>query len=674
MNGGHILGRQVLPGLAFALALSGSSSAFAQCAISSIQTNIFTNLFSNYASAVAASSGGIAGALGNLNTAFQTQQGSAFVSAPSDPKPDQPGGGVWVRGVGGEVNNKFTTNSNATVFNNQSVGFIPNGTFTQNSNCSGSVHESFAGMQVGQDISRLNWGGWNVHVGATSGYLASHAFANNGGSSDFEVPFVGGYVVATYGRFFADLMVREEFYNISQTDFSFGTYNQRSSAHALSVSSSAGYNIALPNNWFIEPSGGFTWSRATVDSFNVGSPTLTIGGFGSFFPGLFLATVTTDPIQSELGRLSLRAGTTLTSGNFILQPFASVSAFKEFAGNVTSSVVTNPRSADFTFSSTNSTSRVGTYGQYSIGLAAQVQNTGWLGFVRADYRNGANIEGWSGNAGLRYQFSPEQVVAVMPTKAPVKAHASGIIATNWTGFYAGGVLGGEFGKTDIRFVGDPNNEGTNPRAAGFLGGGVLGYNFQFPSNWVLGVEGDLTATNLKGSATCGLANGRDAHGFAFPGSFVLNAPVFNPAVQGCQNTSDWVATAAARFGYSFDRTLLYAKAGWAWAEDRVNTNCIFGPNSGLQATGLVACYNPALQLTNGSSTSGMRNGWVVGIGTEFNLGHNWSAKAEYDYMDLGTRTALSTDGTTIFRDSGAINQVKIGVNYHFGPSLIAAKY
>ncbi len=133
-------------------------------------------------------------------------------------------------------------------------------------------------MQVGTDISRLNVWNWNVHVGVTSGYLGSHAFANNGSASDFEVPFLGGYVVATYGRFFADLMVRKEFYNGSMTDFSFATYNQRFEGQGLSVSTSAGYNFPLANNWFIEPSGGFIWSRATVDSFNVAQPFVPIAG------------------------------------------------------------------------------------------------------------------------------------------------------------------------------------------------------------------------------------------------------------------------------------------------------------------------------------------------------------------------------------------------------------
>jgi opacity protein-like surface antigen len=65
----------------------------------------------------------------------------------------------------------------------------------------------------------------------------------------------------------------------------------------------------------------------------------------------------------------------------------------------------------------------------------------------------------------------------------------------------------------------------------------------------------------------------------------------------------------------------------------------------------------------------------VGYGTEFDLGNNWSAKAEYDYIDLGSRTTLTSDGVTVMRDSGAISQVKIGLNYRFSPGgTVVAKY
>jgi opacity protein-like surface antigen len=663
---------RILAGFAFAMAISTGSGAFAQnCTTTAVGPGAV--FLGAAAAAGGAAAGAFAGALGNMSTAFLSQQGSAFVSAPGDPKPDQPGGGVWVRGVGGEVTNKFSTNASGTITSAASGPpfFLPAGLFNTQSQatCPGTVRETFAGMQVGQDIARLNWGGWNVHLGTTAGYLSSHATDSSGGSSDFQVPFLGTYLVATHGRFFADIMVREEFYSANLTNPTVGLFGQQVGANGLSVAVSSGYNFALANNWFIEPSAGFIWSRTNVDSFNVSGGAVANGIVSSY---------STAPIESEIGRLSLRVGTTIASGNMIWQPFGSVSVFHEFAGNVTSTASSLPNGAfvtvgfcpvcqtvPITLTGASSTTRVGTYGQYSLGLAAQVVNTGWLGFVRVDYRNGNNIEGWTGNAGLRYQFTPEMIAAVMPTKAPVKAMGTVIAPTNWTGFYVGGFLGVGYGKTDIRFVGDPGGAGNNPRALGALGGGQIGYNYQV-NKWVFGAEGDFGAANLHGAKTCGTDSGKDATGAEVR---------FSPAFLNCQNVVNWMVTAAARVGYAWEHTLFYVKAGGAWADDNVNVSCIFGPLNGTFGPGNSACVNRVVALTNGFSTSGHRSGWLLGYGTEFDLGRNWSAKAEYDYIAFGARTALATDGVTTLRDGGAISQVKIGVNYRFsGPGAVIAKY
>ena len=53
---------------------------------------------------------------------------------------------------------------------------------------------------------------------------------------------------------------------------------------------------------------------------------------------------------------------------------------------------------------------------------------------------------------------------------------------------------------------------------------------------------------------------------------------------------------------------------------------------------------------------------------------NWFAKAEYDYLSFGRHTALATDGTTFLTDRSSISQVKVGVNYRFGPGVVVAKY
>ena len=62
------------------------------------------------------------------------------------------------------------------------------------------------------------------------------------------------------------------------------------------------------------------------------------------------------------------------------------------------------------------------------------------------------------------------------------------------------------------------------------------------------------------------------------------------------------------------------------------------------------CVNQAgVVFANGTGfgTSSTRVGWTIGYGAEFDLGRNWSAKAEYDYLSFGRHTALASDGTTI---------------------------
>src|SRR5262245_28708156 len=55
--------------------------------------------------------------INTVNTSFLTST-SAFVSAPGGPRPDQQGGGVWIRGMAGTVDNNNTgTTTIPSVFN-----------------------------------------------------------------------------------------------------------------------------------------------------------------------------------------------------------------------------------------------------------------------------------------------------------------------------------------------------------------------------------------------------------------------------------------------------------------------------------------------------------------------------------------------------------------------------
>ena len=143
-----------------------------------------------------------------------------------------------------------------------------------------------------------------------------------------------------------------------------------------------------------------------------------------------------------------------------------------------------------------------------------------------------------------------------------------------------------------------------------------------------------------------------------------------------------MATITGRLGYSWGRTLFYAKGGAAFEDSSTSVNCIYGPTGStplVDTTGAVvgmrSCVNQAGVATAGFSTPNYtRVGWTVGYGTEFDLGKNWSAKAEYDYLSFDRHTALASDGTTFLTDKSHVSQVKVGVNYRFGPTAVVAKY
>ena len=246
---------------AFAQAPPPLTTTFQNCTTTQVATPTTINNIGTLAVPTSSTASAISATIGNVNTAFLGQQGSAFVSAPGNPAPDQPGGGVWVRGVGGGVNVSSTSRSTGVStqgganFNTASTG------------CATSQRQTFAGAQVGADIARLNWSGWNLHLGTVAGYLSAKTTDNAGFGNNFEVPFFGTYLVATKGRFFADLMVRQEYYNMTLNNPGFSFANQPIGAHGYSISASTGYNFDLSQGWFIEPSAGFVYSRTSVDNF-----------------------------------------------------------------------------------------------------------------------------------------------------------------------------------------------------------------------------------------------------------------------------------------------------------------------------------------------------------------------------------------------------------------------
>lgn len=610
------------------LAVFAASEAQAQC----VQTGLGGLVGDFLPLAQGGAVNSLVSVLNTVNTAFLTQS-TAFVGAPGNPQSDQSAGGVWVRGIGGTAETQ-----NTGVLNNMTVGGVG---LPGDITCQTRTRQDFAGYQVGADLGRLNiaGSGTNIHWGVTAGYAESNARDVTPGAGtfkgNFQVPFVGLYAALTRGSFFADAQVRWDFYQNRLTDQANGLFGQDFDARGMSVTGNVGYQFQLGNGWFVEPSAGAVWSRVTVDPLNV-SGTFVIGT-GLAPPG----TIQVGDVESFLGRASVRVGTNFTSGGVAWQPFFTASVFHEFAGNVLTNISGDLGplvGVPLTFGGTLSTSRVGTYGQFAAGIAGQILNTGWLGYGRVDYRIGENIEGISVNAGLRYQFTPTMLAAAARPgiyKAPVKALPVSEGPYNWTGLYIGVNAGSLWGFSNwSNLDGDPTATGrVDPKTTGVMAGGQIGFNYQMGS-FVLGVEADADWTNANGAYSC-------------PNTFFAT----------CHANVHSVATLAGRLGFALNRTMFFAKGGAAWSEAVYEGS--FNP------TGIVFA-------TSGNDS---RSGWMVGGGFEFGLTPNWSAKAEYNFMDFGTRHITFSNAE--FADIRlTVNTVKVGVNYRFGfaPVAVAASY
>jgi outer membrane immunogenic protein len=240
------------------------------------------------------------------------------------------------------------------------------------------------------------------------------------------------------------------------------------------------------------------------------------------------------------------------------------------------------------------------------------------------------------------------------TKAPVVAPVS-----NWSGFYVGGNLGYGWGdgNTDFSFLPSPeifgdNNTTLGARSTGVTGGAQLGYNWQIGS-LVTGLEADIQGSDIKGSAR------------ATP-TFVGDGTPIPGNVLSSEQKLSWFGTVRGRLGVTVTPDLLlYGTGGLAYGHVEASANTQFFDN-----TGAFAGEFPA-------SVSKTKVGWTAGAGAEWMFAHNWSAKLEYLYVDLGSESAighlkingqvlidpeLPTVGYTWrFRE----NIARVGVNYHF---------
>jgi len=233
------------------------------------------------------------------------------------------------------------------------------------------------------------------------------------------------------------------------------------------------------------------------------------------------------------------------------------------------------------------------------------------------------------------------------TKAPAMAPM-----WDWSGFYIGGNVG--YGISRSPTTNSLVAPTTPPLVVlassdrltsdGVIGGGQIGWNKMFAPNWLFGIEADIQAADQKGSS-------------------VLSGAFFGPpaAIISTEARLNWFGTVRGRLGWTATPdTLLYVTGGYAYGEiEQRNFSSI--PDAGVP-------------FIAGSSVKSVKDGWTVGGGVETHLWNsNWTAKAEYLYMDLGTQgtsnfaqvagaAGLSHVSSSEFKD----HIVRVGVNYKLG--------
>jgi outer membrane immunogenic protein len=234
----------------------------------------------------------------------------------------------------------------------------------------------------------------------------------------------------------------------------------------------------------------------------------------------------------------------------------------------------------------------------------------------------------------------------------------------WTGFYIGAHVGGVWSDYDVgsydtafnvsqEFFGVRNAFGPGTDSIVFfraparefgsddsiIGGGQIGYNFQF-GNFVVGTEADFS----------GLNTGRTA---SFTDSAVV--PFFFQNVSSSTELetqraveTNWTGSARLRLGYASGPVMLYVTGGMAFAEvnvkefDRASTT-FFRPrfSEGDAPNVFIPPGFTAFRTDvsrNIDHDDSVQFGWTGGAGIEWAPHNNWSIGIEYRHSGFGDET------------------------------------
>jgi len=164
-------------------------------------------------------------------------------------------------------------------------------------------------------------------------------------------------------------------------------------------------------------------------------------------------------------------------------------------------------------------------------------------------------------------------------------------------------------------------------------GADIGYNFLLQNNLLLGIETEFKSYNANKESN-------------FTSSDVLYSS------QQINSSFKNKFSFLGKIGYLVnDKTLANVKGGWANAQIKRDYT---GSHNDIE------------------SHKSWQDGWTLGVGSEYNFFQNLSAKLEYRYTDLGSKSIYASNMAGIPPDGNAIqiqntrqNELNVGVAYHF---------
>ena len=234
--------------------------------------------------------------------------------------------------------------------------------------------QDYFGGQIGMDF-----GSGGFAFGVTGGYLNSNLnFANSADRINFDDVNGGVYANYSMGGFFINALGKYDYYwgrNNSQT----GRYSRDMKGSIYGAKAEIGYRFGT--TLFIEPAASLSYTHTDIGDFTVAS-----GAFDF------------DAQDGVRGKGGARIGYTMSAGPAKLSFYGGGNYVHEFKGEDRVSFISGGQTVTF------ANTRMGDYGEGTLGLNIGSDHGKISGFFEARYANGGDYEGYGGRAGARFRF------------------------------------------------------------------------------------------------------------------------------------------------------------------------------------------------------------------------------------------------------------------------------